>query len=84
LSPSPGLPRATGRQKINAGRLARPWAEALWLAYRSSAEWNWLSPATQAGYTRLIEPLLPRWGGLPVKDMPPEWIMRRHDALTDI
>jgi hypothetical protein len=57
--------------------------KALWTAYRASGEWKALSSATQAGYTRLIEPLLPRWGGLPVKDMPPEWIMRRRDALAD-
>ncbi len=74
----------TKAKAVSPGAEVKPGSlKALWLAYRSSAEWKGLSLATQAGYTRLIEPLLPRWGGLPVKDMPPEWIMRRRDALAD-
>lgn len=55
---------------------------ALWLAYRESAEWRAIKPITQEGYTRLIEPLLPRWGDLMVADMPPAWIMKRLDEMT--
>lgn len=55
---------------------------ALWLAYRQSAEWSALRQITQEGYTRLIEPLLPRWGQMPVAQLPPEWVQRRMDEMT--
>lgn len=55
---------------------------ALWLAYRQSAECSSLRQITQEGYTRLIEPLLPRWGEMPVAQLPPEWVQRRMVEMT--
>jgi integrase len=56
---------------------------ALVQQYKASGEYRQLTPATQKGYMRILDPLLPKYGDLLVRDLHREWITRHHDALAD-
>ena len=71
--PAPGRP---------AGAL--PWSlRALIVDYKSSGEFKQMAPATRKSYLWVLEWLLPKYGDLPVRELPKSWILRRRAELSD-
>lgn len=56
---------------------------ALITAYKASAEWKNLRPATRTDYLKALDPLHGRYGHLPVKTMPREFVMRLKDQYAE-
>lgn len=69
------------KQAAPAARVVPGSFKALWLAYTAASEFTALAPSTKDSYRRLIEPLLPRWGEMPVDRLPPQWVMKRMDEM---
>jgi integrase len=54
---------------------------ALVALYKSSPEYLQLATTTRASYDRLLEPVLKKFGGAPVADVPRDWVKRRQSEL---
>ena len=50
--------------------------------YKVSGKFLQMAPATRASYLWVLEWLLPRYGNLPVADLPRDWVLRRQDELA--
>ncbi len=58
---------------------------ALVLAYRASAEWQDLAPATRVDYDKALTPLAgPRYGHLPVATMPRQFVFKLRDDFASM
>ncbi len=50
--------------------------------YKKSGKFKQMAAATRASYLWVLEWLLPRYGNLPVADLPRDWVLRRQDELA--
>jgi integrase len=73
-------PGATGALGVHlAGSMA-----ALVVAYRSSSEWRELAPATREDYNKALNPLMERYGRLPVATMPRQFVFTLRESYASM
>ena len=68
---------APARPTATAGSLA-----ALIAAYRGSPDWDALKPATRIDYNKALDPLMTRFGHLPVATMPRAFVIKLRDEYA--